>query len=100
MASAPEIKVMVTSRILLQLRGEQEYPVSPLEVPPDLHKPEEDLLEYESIALFRQQARSVQPRFEITEENRSAVVEICRRVWKREEKLSFECARLMERDYR
>ena len=79
-ASAPGIKIIVTSRILLRLRGEQEYPVSPLEVPADLQKPGEDLLEYESIALFRQQARSVQPRFEITDENRSTVVEICRRL--------------------
>jgi len=80
LTSAPGIKIMVTSRILLRLRGEQEYPVSPLKVPADLRKPGEDLLEYEAIALFRQQARSVQPRFEITEENRSAVVEICRRL--------------------
>jgi len=80
LTSAPGIKIIVTSRILLRLRGEQEYPVSPLEVPADLRKPGEDILKYESIALFRQQARSVQPRFEITAENRSAVVEICRRL--------------------
>jgi len=80
LASAPGIKIIVTSRILLRLRGEQEYPVSPLAVPADLHKTGEDLLKYESIALFRQQAKSVQPRFEITEENRASVVEICRRL--------------------
>jgi predicted ATPase/Tfp pilus assembly protein PilF len=80
LASAPGIKIMVTSRMLLHVRGEQEYLVSPLDVPEDLRKPGKDLLAYEAIALFRQQARSVQPRFEITEENRSAVVEICRRL--------------------
>lgn len=80
LAAAPGIKVIVTSRILLQLRGEQEYPVSPLDTPADEKQSIEKLLEYESIALFQQQAKSVQPRFKITDENLSAVVEICRRL--------------------
>ena len=80
LAAAPGIKVIVTSRILLQLRGEQEYPVSPLGIPGDEEQSLEKLLGYESVALFQQQAKSVQPRFEITDENLSAVVEICRRL--------------------
>jgi predicted ATPase len=80
LAAAPGIKALVTSRIPLHLRGEHEYPVSPLDMPPDAHQSVDELLEYESVALFQQQARAVRPEFEITEENRSAVVEICRRL--------------------
>ena len=80
LAAATKLKVLVTSRVPLQLRGEHEYPVSPLGVPPDAHQPIEKSLEYESVALFQQQARTIQPRFEITVDNHAAVVEICRRL--------------------
>ncbi len=80
LAAAPGIKVLVTSRIALQLRGEHEYPIPPLSTPMDMDQPLAEILEYEAIALFRQQARSVQPQFDITEENSAAVVEICRRL--------------------
>ena len=49
-------------------------------MPPDTHQSIDQALEYEAVALFRQQARTVRPRFEITEENRAAVVMICRRL--------------------
>jgi predicted ATPase len=80
LAAAPGIKALVTSRIPLHLRGEHEFPVSPLDMPPDTLQSVEQILEYESVALFQQQARAARPDFEITEENRSAVVEICRRL--------------------
>jgi predicted ATPase len=80
LTAAPGLKVLVTSRIPLNLRGEHEYPVSPLEMPSDLDQPLDELLTYESVALFQQQAKAVQPRFEVTDENRAAVVEICQRL--------------------
>lgn len=80
LAMAPGVKMLVTSRIPLQLRGEHEYPVSPLALPPDTPGSLGEILEYEAISLFRQQAQSVQPRFEITEDNNATVIEICRRL--------------------
>jgi predicted ATPase len=80
LAAAPGIKLLVTSRIALQLRGEQEYLVSPLGLPPALAQPLTKMLDYDAIALFRQQARAVQPQFEITERNGAAVLEICRQL--------------------
>lgn len=80
LSAAPGLKVVVTSRVPLQLRGEHEYPVSSLEMPPELDLALDETLTYESVMLFHQQAKAVQPRFEITEDNRSAVVEICRRL--------------------
>jgi predicted ATPase len=80
LAAAPGIKALVTSRIPLHLRGEHEFPVSPLDMPSDTQQPVDEILEYESVALFQQQARAVRPNFEITEENLAAVVEICQRL--------------------
>jgi predicted ATPase/Tfp pilus assembly protein PilF len=80
LAAAPGVKALVTSRIPLQLRGEHEYPVSPLDLPPGTCRSQVEVLGFEAVALFQQGAQSVQPRFGITDENCPAVVEICRRL--------------------
>jgi predicted ATPase/class 3 adenylate cyclase len=77
--AAPEVKVVVTSRIRLGLLGEQEFPVPPLGLPEDrsdLAKMENN----EAVALFRERARAVLPSFEIDHQNAEAVAEICARV--------------------
>jgi non-specific serine/threonine protein kinase len=72
---------MVTSREVLYVYGEQEYPVPPL-VLPDLDRVEPlgVVSKYEAVELFVQRARAVKPDFEITGENASAVAEICVRL--------------------
>lgn len=80
MAAVPGVKILVTSRIPLQVRGEHEYPISPLDLPSDSRPAPADILEYEAVALFHQQAQSVQPNFEIADENKDVVIEICRRL--------------------
>jgi predicted ATPase/class 3 adenylate cyclase len=80
-SGSPGLRAIVTSRALLHLSGEQTYEVPPLSLP-DLHDlPQLAMLTgYEAIALFVERARAVKPAFEITEENASAIVEICRRL--------------------
>jgi predicted ATPase/Tfp pilus assembly protein PilF len=80
LSAGPGIKGLVTSRVPLRLRWEHEYAVSPLDMPPDVRQSLDEALEYESVALFQQQARAVRPGFEITDENQAAVAEICRRL--------------------
>ncbi|MDX1436168.1 MAG: tetratricopeptide repeat protein [Anaerolineales bacterium] len=80
LSAAPGVKAIGTSRIPLQLRGEQEYPVSPLNIPPEGSLSLQELKQYEAIELFEQQAQLVKPSFELTEENRAGVAEICRRL--------------------
>jgi len=79
LASAPQLKIITSSRIALQLQGEHEYPVPPLDLPqrdPTL----EELAGYESVQLFVERARAAQPNFSLTKDNASAVAEICRRL--------------------
>jgi predicted ATPase/class 3 adenylate cyclase len=81
LAAAPRVRFLVTSRGPLRIRGEQEFPVVPLDLPDPGHVPAvADLRGYAAIALFVERATALDPRFELTEDNASAVVEICRRL--------------------
>jgi len=80
-ANCPHLKVLVTSRTPLHVRGEQEYSVVPLATPNlgrlDFH---ELPTPYASMALFLERARAVKPEFEMTPEHTRAVAEICVRL--------------------
>lgn len=80
MAAAPRIKLLATSRIPLQIRGEREYPLGTLPVPPMELLPLEVLREYEVVQLFIDRAQAARPSFEMTAENAAAVAGICRRL--------------------
>lgn len=81
LAAAPKVKLLVTSRIPLQIRGEREYPLPILPVPPQTPAPSPDqLLAYESVRLFVRQAQAARPTFELTPDNAAAVAGICRRL--------------------
>ena len=81
LSSSPGLNILVTSREALHVYGEHEYPVPPLPVP-DLDRNESmDLLsQYESMQLFQQRAKAVNPGFEITSENAPIIAEICVRL--------------------
>jgi predicted ATPase/class 3 adenylate cyclase len=77
--AAPRIGVLVTSRIRLDLLGEQAFLVPPLDLPgsaSDL----EVVSRNEAVALFRERARAVAPAFDVTPANAEAVAQICMRV--------------------
>jgi non-specific serine/threonine protein kinase len=86
LAACPQLSVLVTSRVVLRVQGEQEFPVPPLALPargqgttwkiPAL----DELAACDAVALFVQRARGVQPSFALTEANALAVVEICQRL--------------------
>jgi predicted ATPase len=73
------LHVLVTSRARLQLAGEREFPVPPLDLPP-LKLQGTDPLGYAAIALFVDRARAARPDFELTAENAEAIVALCRRL--------------------
>ena len=80
-ASAPRLKIITSSRIALNVYGEREFPVPPLDLPQaDTETAWENLIENESILLFVGRAQAVYPKFVLTKDNASAIVEICRRL--------------------
>lgn len=78
--AAPGLKLLVTSRIALRIRGEHEFPVRPLQVPEIGFLTAGNLLDYEAAALFVQQAAAANPGFKLTDEDTQAIAEICRRL--------------------
>jgi len=78
----PHLKLLVTSREALHLRGEYIHPVPPLGLPgADLKQQSiEQLTQYEAVRLFIERVLAVKPDFEVTNENAPAVAEICFRL--------------------
>jgi predicted ATPase/class 3 adenylate cyclase len=75
--AAPELKALVTSRVVLSLRGEQEYEVPPFQPPDPKRLPDVLTLgRFEAVQLFTERALAVRPEFRVTEENAPAVAEI------------------------
>jgi predicted ATPase len=61
---APTLKVIVTSRAPLHIAAEREFPVPPL-------------TDDEAMEFFISRARAANPKFELSEQNASAVAELC-----------------------
>ncbi len=94
--AAPDIKVIVTSRAVLHISGEQEYPVPGLPAPPDpsqmsgldrLNLGGETRIidpialgQYAAVRLFIERAVAVRPGFAVTNENAPAVAAISARL--------------------
>jgi predicted ATPase/DNA-binding SARP family transcriptional activator len=79
LAEAARLTILVTSRASLRLRGEHEFAVSPLELPPRDAAPQ-DLAGYPSVELFAKRAREVNPSIRMDAAAAVAVAEICRRL--------------------
>jgi predicted ATPase len=79
--SAPQLMVLVTSREVLHLRGEQEYPVPPLAFPDPASLPDpEALATYDAVALFLRRAQAARPGFAIDGRTAPSVAGICSRL--------------------
>jgi predicted ATPase/predicted Ser/Thr protein kinase len=81
LATAPNLKILVTSRAALHVYGEHEFPVPPLALPDSKSMPSlEALSKCPAVALFVQRAGAAKPDFELNAENAQAVAEICARL--------------------
>ena len=81
LTSMSPLRVLVTSRAPLRLRGEQEYAVGPLELAAGCEAmPPADLARIPAVRLFIERVRDVQPDFRLTSANGPAVAAICRRL--------------------
>ena len=78
LSAAPKVKVMITSRVPLHIRGEKEFAVPPLQLPDTEHLPTLDRLgRYEAVRLFLERAVDVNDNFKLTDDNATAVAQIC-----------------------
>jgi predicted ATPase/DNA-binding CsgD family transcriptional regulator len=86
LAGADHVRVLVTSQAPLRVRGEREFAVQPLLLP-DLHgsaaQPEDGLSSIRcspAVELFVRRAQMGRPSFTLTDDNASAIVDICRQL--------------------
>jgi predicted ATPase/class 3 adenylate cyclase len=81
LSSAPGLRLLVTSRTPLRLRGERAYRVPQLDVP-DLRRPAvaAEVADCESVRLFVERAQAAAADFAVSDENVEAVAEICVRL--------------------
>jgi predicted ATPase/tetratricopeptide (TPR) repeat protein len=78
LATAPGLRILVTSREPMGLAGESVWAVGPLEVPPEsVHDPDE-LARVESVQLLMDRARAVRPDLELNDADVASVGRICR----------------------
>jgi predicted ATPase/class 3 adenylate cyclase len=83
LADCPGLKLLVTSRQALRVRGENVISVPPLSLPiAEAHRQAtaNELSQFEAIQLFVERARGVRSDFRLTDDNAAAVAEICRRL--------------------
>ena len=71
-----ELRIIVTSRTVLRVQGEREYPVGPLTLP-DSGTSVDTLAECPAVALFVQRAIAVRADFALTVGNAEEVASIC-----------------------
>ncbi|MGW4485371.1 ATP-binding protein [Amycolatopsis sp. NPDC004368] len=78
LAAAPDLRILATSRHVLNVEGERVFPVAPLAVPAvhDLA----DAVGLDAVTLFTERATAVASGFALDTANWSTVVEVCRRL--------------------
>ena len=81
LARGPGVAMLATSRTVLGLRAEREYPVPPLALPAGSGAASvAEVAASPAVALFVDRARAVRPGFGLAGGNAAAVAEICRRL--------------------
>jgi len=81
LSSSPKLRVLVTSRAILHVQGEREFPVPPLRIPDPASLPSlEALSQYEAVTLFVERAMALRPDFTVTNDSVAALAEIVARL--------------------
>ena len=76
LTACPCLNLLVTSREILRISGEQELPLNPMPLPPP-DAAVEDLAANEAVQLFVDRAIAATPGFQMTPENARAIAAIC-----------------------
>ncbi len=80
LTTAPDVKILVTSQIRLNLQFEREFTLQPLGVPVETQLAAKEVRAFPAVELFLRRAKAAKADFALTDENAPAVAEICRRL--------------------
>ncbi len=80
LTACPRLKVLVTSREVLRLTGERDFPLAPLDLPARDGASLDEIARTGSVALFVQRAQAANPAFRLTPDVAPVVADICRRL--------------------
>lgn len=81
LSACPRLTILVTSRMILRVSGEQRFPVPPMSLPaPETTAVASRVKHIDAVQLFLARAQAAQPAFALTDGNASDVVDICRRL--------------------
>jgi predicted ATPase/class 3 adenylate cyclase len=81
LAACPGVSILTTSREPLHVRGEREFPLQPLALPPAHRLPRiEEMARVPAVSLFVERATASHPEFALTADNASAVAAVCQRL--------------------
>lgn len=77
--AAPQLKILVTSRVALRTDTENELIIPPLAVPPTIFSNADPIntVNYPSVQMFVERAKRVKPNFDLTAENAADIAAIC-----------------------
>jgi predicted ATPase/transcriptional regulator with XRE-family HTH domain len=78
--SAPDVKILVTSRERLNLRAEWLFNIEGLSYPANNEQNPLDLADYSAVELFVQRTRQVQPTFKAAPSTLETIASICQQV--------------------
>jgi len=76
-AACPQLRIVVTSQAPLKVAAERVLRVEPLAVP-DAAMPAMQAREFGAVALFIERVHAIDGRFDLTDTNAPAVIELCR----------------------
>ena len=77
--NCPNLTILVTSRVPLEIIGEARYRIPSLRIP-EYQDQLDDLIDCESVELFEARAQLIRFDFSLTPENASSVAQICHRL--------------------
>ena len=80
LADCANMTLLATSREALTVEGEQVVPVASLALPDDAVLTQAQAEASDAVRLFVERAKAVNPSFSMRQENRTPVVELCRRL--------------------
>jgi predicted ATPase/DNA-binding SARP family transcriptional activator len=81
LAGCPGLSILATSREVLGVDGERNWPVPPLSLPDAAGQLSAAAVgEYDAVKLFEQRAQLIRPSFAVTDENAADVLQVCRRL--------------------